>query len=197
MPDTWVTPRVWVTSERVGQSKMNEISTDLRVLFPYTTAGDIAFRDNAGAYLTRLPLTVGGILFGDATAPAYTPAGTQYQFLMSNGASDPAFASMIYRRQGGHATNWQNAGTTTYTPTAPKLQAGVKSVSVNTTGTASVTYPVAFTNRPIVLIGINSGSGAIVAHFTGDANTGFDLELRDVITAGAISVDVNWLAIGE
>lgn len=56
MPDTWVTPRVWVTSERVGQSKMNEISNNLRVLFPYTTGGDISYRDPAGAYLTRLPI---------------------------------------------------------------------------------------------------------------------------------------------
>lgn len=55
MPDTWNDPRVWVAGERVGASKMNEISTLLRVLYPYTTAGDVAVRDAGGNYLSRLP----------------------------------------------------------------------------------------------------------------------------------------------
>lgn len=54
MPDTWPTPRVWVASERVSASKMNEISTGLRVLYPVTAGGDVTYRDPAGDYLTRL-----------------------------------------------------------------------------------------------------------------------------------------------
>lgn len=54
MPDIWITPRVWLAGERVTATKMNEISNDLRVLFPHTTGGDTAYRDPAGAYLTRL-----------------------------------------------------------------------------------------------------------------------------------------------
>lgn len=54
MPSTWTTPRVWTAGERVGASKMNEISTALGILFPHTAAGDLAYRDPAGAYLTAL-----------------------------------------------------------------------------------------------------------------------------------------------
>ena len=55
MPATWPTPRVWVAGERVGASKMNEISAGLGVLYPYTTAGDLARRSAAGNYLEREP----------------------------------------------------------------------------------------------------------------------------------------------
>lgn len=54
MPDTWVSPRVWIGGERVTATKMNELSTDFRVLYPYTTGGDTVYRDPAGDYLTRL-----------------------------------------------------------------------------------------------------------------------------------------------
>jgi hypothetical protein len=54
MPSTWVAPRVWVAGERVGASKMNEISTALGILYPYTAGGDMVYRDPAGDYLTRL-----------------------------------------------------------------------------------------------------------------------------------------------
>lgn len=54
MPSTWTTPRVWTAGERVGASKMNEISTALGILFPHTAAGDLAYRDPVGAYLTAL-----------------------------------------------------------------------------------------------------------------------------------------------
>lgn len=54
MPDIWVTPRVWLAGERVTATKMNEISTNLRALFPHTAGGDTSYRDPAGAYLSRL-----------------------------------------------------------------------------------------------------------------------------------------------
>lgn len=57
MPDTFPTPRVWVAGERVSASKMNEISTALGVLYPFTTAGDIAKRSASGNYLERQSLS--------------------------------------------------------------------------------------------------------------------------------------------
>lgn len=35
---SWVTPRIWTTGERVGQSKMNEISNDLTYLKDFVDA---------------------------------------------------------------------------------------------------------------------------------------------------------------
>ena len=54
MPDIWITPRIWTVGERVGQSKMNEISNNLRALYPYTAAGDISYRSTSGDYLAAL-----------------------------------------------------------------------------------------------------------------------------------------------
>lgn len=51
---TWVTPRVWVAGERVTATKMNEISTNFSALYPYTTAGDLAYRSAVGDYLDRV-----------------------------------------------------------------------------------------------------------------------------------------------
>jgi hypothetical protein len=78
MPSTWVTPRVWTAGERVSASKMNELSTDFNSLFPYTTGGDIAYRDGAGAYLTRVAIgTAGQILLSTGSAPSWV-SGERY-----------------------------------------------------------------------------------------------------------------------
>jgi hypothetical protein len=72
MPDTWVTPRVWTAGERVGASKMNEISNDFRSLFPFIAGGDLAYRDPAGAYLSRLVIGAAGEqLFSTGGIPAW------------------------------------------------------------------------------------------------------------------------------
>lgn len=86
MPSTWPTPRVWVASERVSASKMNEISTALGILFPYTAAGDLAYRDAAGAYLTRLANVAGGVMYGGASVPSWLEKPAANSFLR-NGAS--------------------------------------------------------------------------------------------------------------
>jgi hypothetical protein len=61
---------------------------------------------------------------------------------------------MLTRRQGGHATNWHSYGATDYTPTAVKIQCGCAGVlfSASLTGEVTVTYPQAFSGRPIVLV---------------------------------------------
>lgn len=160
-----------------------------------TTAGDLDYYTSATAK-SRLALTAGGVLVAGASAPLWE-TGSAYQFLMSNGSSPAEFSSLVYRRQGGNSSNWQNAGTTTYTPTAPKVQAGVQSISINTTGSVSITYPVAFSNRPVVFVSVFSGIGNITFQVTGDSVSGFTVNCRDVVTSGLISAEVNWLAIGE
>lgn len=78
MPSTWPTPRVWTAGERVSASKMNEISTALGILFPHTTGGDLAYRDPAGAYLTRVAIgTAGQILLSTGSAPSWV-SGERY-----------------------------------------------------------------------------------------------------------------------
>lgn len=77
MSSTWVVPRVWVSGERVSAAKMNEISTDLTVLYPHTTGGDIAYRDPAGDYLSRLAKgNAWELVYSDGSKPAYASLAT-------------------------------------------------------------------------------------------------------------------------
>ena len=74
MTDTWGTPRIWVTGERVGQSKMNEISNNFRVLFPYTAADQVAYStdtDELGAVsIYSLQAPTGSVIpYAGASAP--------------------------------------------------------------------------------------------------------------------------------
>jgi hypothetical protein len=82
-----------VASERVSASKMNEISTALGILFPHTTAGDLAYRDAAGAYLTRLAKVTGGILYGGASAPAYVAKPSVNSFLRNGSSGVPDYVA--------------------------------------------------------------------------------------------------------
>jgi hypothetical protein len=78
MPDTWVTPRIYVAGEKMTASKKNDESNNFRVLWPYTTAGDMAYRNPAGAYLTRFALGAAGEeLLSNGTNPLWVD-GTRY-----------------------------------------------------------------------------------------------------------------------
>ncbi len=82
MPDTWITPRVWVAGERITASKKNDESTNFRVLWPYTAAGQLAM-SSASDDLGALQMKRQG---GSATdwsvkgTTEYTPTGMLVQF---------------------------------------------------------------------------------------------------------------------
>lgn len=216
MPDTWVTPRIWTTGERVGQSKMNEISNDLRVLFPYAAGGDIAYRDPAGAYLTALTIGAAGKVFystgtipawstapaagstqtSDGTKPTFVALGSAYQFYQATGASVPSYGALIKNRQGGSSTNWSTAGTTNYTETATQVQAGAISLSISGgVGSQSVTFPVAFTETPKVQITIflSGLSKRVLAYVSAISTTACTFSAYD-IDAETYSIVVMWEA---
>ncbi len=91
----------------------------------------------------------------------------------------------LTRRQGGSATNWSTPGTTAYTPTAVRMQAG----RCEAAGAQLViNFPVAFSAYPLVLITSN------VPSFPG-AVFGASESLATVtgLEAGVI---ITWLAIG-
>lgn len=74
MTDTWITPRIWVTGERVGQSKMNEISNNFRVLYPYTAADQVAYSTDtdelAAISIYSLQAPTGAVVsFAGSSAP--------------------------------------------------------------------------------------------------------------------------------
>lgn len=63
----------------------------------------------------------------------------------------------VHKRQGGHATNFNAAGTTNYDVTGNvKVQMGI---ATSTAGEFTVTFPEAFTNIPHVMISQASANG--------------------------------------
>lgn len=98
----------------------------------------------------------------------------------------------IRKRQGGNATNWQTAGTTSYDPstTLTFAQVGSKAVAAQTT---SVTFPTAFTNTPAVFCTPQGSGGVMVSWYVSAlSNTGFNF----VTNSGADLPNFLWLAIG-
>ena len=104
----------------------------------------------------------------------------------------------FYRRQGGSATIWTTFGTTTYTPGAVRMQAGVIrwTGSSASFGNVAVTFPTAFSYAPLVFAtAINQGLSVTV---TSDSitTTGFILYWRNTEGSSYTAFDSSWLAIG-
>jgi len=113
----------------------------------------------------------------------------------------------FYRRQGGSATIWAAAGSTNYTPTSVRMQAGQVTVVVaanNPNGTTTVTFPVAFSNHPLVFVtlydAVNGGGPTVDAvriRAYSNSNSQVDITVDMEIDVSHITTyTVNWLAIG-
>lgn len=98
----------------------------------------------------------------------------------------------LTRRQGGDASNWSTNGTTTYTPTAVRKQVGV--VATGGGGTVTVTFPVAFSQPPVVVATAQAGSAVILNIDTVTATT-VTFATRNTAGSGVIAT-VMWEATG-
>lgn len=157
-----------------------------------TTAGDMDYYTSATAK-SRLALVTGGLLYGGATAPVWLGKGTTRQLLRA-GTTYPEYGALVYRRQGGDASSWQTTGTTTYTPTTGDMQMG--SASVASGSSTAITYPVAFSQRPLIFLSWNTSTGWYEAHWSDDSVSGFTIRLVK-LDGGSGTIPVNWFAIGQ
>jgi hypothetical protein len=103
-------------------------------------------------------------------------------------------------RQGGSATEWDTAGTSNYTPTTNKIQVGTITATwgSNTPMVAvSVTFPVAFTYKPIILLSIDTNSGTETFSYWLYSTSASAFTVR-CYHAGVdpTSTIIRWLAIG-
>lgn len=110
--------------------------------------------------------------------------------------------ALIYRRQGGSATNWSTAGSTNYTPGEALHQVGAVTVTYSSgTGTATVTFPQAYTQTPIALLTVNNAANSTKRKMLATVESlsttqlGVRVYLTDE-TTGSGTVDVFWEAIG-
>jgi hypothetical protein len=92
----------------------------------------------------------------------------------------------LYRRQGGSSTSWASAGSTAYTPGAVRIQKGVRTVTIPLNGysdSVSVSFPVAFSQVPMIQVSIQSIAGtldgrAFTVYTSGISASGFTLYAR-------------------
>lgn len=103
-----------------------------------------------------------------------------------------AGASKVTNRQGEAAGNWGTPGHTDYAPASVKIQCGSHTASI---GTASVTFPVAFSYTPVVFL-TPLGIGGNIAQLGTITASAFDYEVfhHDGTQLGDITI--YWLAIG-
>jgi hypothetical protein len=102
----------------------------------------------------------------------------------------------IRARVGGNGTVWGTAGTTNYDTDALDVVIQTGTVTTSSSGTVSVTFPVAFVSNPLI-IGSQQGSVTTRAFCSVDSssNTGFTLSAISTANARAATV-ITWIAIG-
>ena len=104
--------------------------------------------------------------------------------------------AQIHRRQGGSATSWQTVGITTYTPGAVRIQCGSESKTDigASSGTETITFPVAFSFPPIVLV-TQTTDDDLACGALAITTTQFVFAWQR-IAGTKDSITFNWLAIG-
>jgi hypothetical protein len=100
-------------------------------------------------------------------------------------------------RQGGSATDWAIAGSTNYAPTSSNIQVGVLAFSFagsQVTDTEALTFPVAFSAKPIVLVSASSSTADI--RITASAITSSGCTFSFFADVAVVAVSAYWIAIG-
>ncbi len=168
--------------------------------FTITTGGVItltdarAFVTNANRVLTitRIPfVATGGSLNDDSNL---TWDNTNKRLGISGGNALP-----LRGRQGGSATDWSVVGTTNQPLTTPRVQIGASSWTGGsaTSGSKAVTFPVAFSQPPLVLVsyaptGFNANGAIYGVTVSASAFTWGWVDPA----IGRTQVDAHWIAIG-
>jgi hypothetical protein len=143
-----------VETAKINNNAVND--TKLRDSAALTVIGRAV---NSGGDPSDIQATVDDrVLSRAASALAFTQVSTG---MIANDAIDDTKAGnrvpQFYRRQGGNATDWTTPGTSNYTPTAVRIQDGIAAVTINAGATSAildVTFPVAFSQPPLVMISI-------------------------------------------
>lgn len=105
----------------------------------------------------------------------------------------------FYRRQGNSASDWAAAGTSSQTPAAVRMQAGVRAItfSAGTSASATVTFPQAFSNNPIVLLSSMDDNGAFRISLAATVLSSSQFAISAIADSSmSETIEVAWLAIG-
>jgi hypothetical protein len=104
----------------------------------------------------------------------------------------------ISNRQGGSATDWSVDGNNNYALSSVAIQVGTNNLGIPggaTFGTANITFPVPFANKPLVYATATAFDGWIT--ITNNSATGTTIMITVPVASGLPSIHYfNWMAIG-
>ena len=192
---TWDIPLAQVSITTGGAITV----TDGRTFAHYATAVSSAMLDDGAATTAKIAdanVTAVKLASGAAVSNlGYTPwhAGNDGN---ASGLDADLLAGVNVepiQRQGGNAANWSTVGTTNYSPTGIRTQVGKSDTLPG--GSRTITFPVAFSAAPIVLVCIGDITSGISTSVGGITTT--QANLRTYIGASLTGCgDVTWIAIG-
>lgn len=192
-----------ITGVQTWAAGLDNSDSDKFKIAPFSVigSGDVLTLDSSGNFTVTGAVSASSLnasQLGSGTVPLARLSGISASQLAADSVDDTIVGNRVpqfYRRQGGSATDWSSAGTTTQTPTSVRMQAG--SVSVSYTGglgTATVTFPTAYSNTPLAFATANASSGTICA-IQSVSSTQVVIYMS-VPGGGSGSLPAFWLAIG-
>lgn len=175
----------------------------------YSVVGRAASGAGAAAAITAADSQVlraidGALGFGPVIGAMIAAGAVTADKIAADSVDDTKVGDRVpqfYRRQGGASGSWATAGTTNYTPGPVRMQAGVVTVAVadgTTNNGAAITFPVAFSDKPVVLVSFANSTGYIIFPLAESITaSGFIAKAhRGTATTPALNMTIVWLAIG-
>jgi len=202
-----------VFSQAGGTLAFRQVST---AMIAVNAASNTIIRDSAARSVIGRAAAAGGdpadivagaddrVLSRAAGTLAFRQVSTP---MIANDAVDDTKAGnrvpQFYRRQGGHADDWDVAGAVNRTPAMVRMQGGVISlgdIAPGATAGVNVTFPVAFSFTPICFVTPRSDHISAAFLSTAIQNVAANLFRVEVLNDHAAntvtSVSAHWLAIG-
>lgn len=147
-----------ITGVQTWAMGLDNSDSDKMKIAPYSVigSGDVLTLDSSGNLTVTGAVSASSLnasQLGSGTVPLARLSGITTGNLAADSVDDTIAGNRVpavIRRQGGSATDWSSAGTTSYTPAMVRMQAGTFSVPASSSPTA-VTFPVAFSQPPVVI----------------------------------------------
>jgi hypothetical protein len=161
---------------------------------------DVANHDHTGGS-AGTPIPTGGIADGAVTTAKIADGAVTTAKIAADAVDDTKVGNRVpqfYRRQGGDASDWSVAGTTSRTPGAVRMQAGSAIFSSNG-AFKDITMPVAFSNYPLPFC--SQAVGSLGNNYYASINVVSDGTFQKIRIfldrdPGVEIVEVRWFAIG-
>lgn len=204
---TWDVPLAQVTVTTAGAITVVDQRSFCHFATRVSTAmlddGSVTNTKMADSSITSAKIVDGTIQTADLADSSITSAkivdGTITTTDLANDAVDDTKVGnrvpQFIRRQGGDANNWAISGSTPYTPGMIRMQAGSSPDFANTSsGSFTITFPVAFSQSPLVFVQPFDQTGGTVATLYSVSATGCTIVYKNKPTTNQQLYA--WLAIG-